>query len=343
MPLAKVRQVRSRVAQYSYYCANCGEQLIVGDGLRFCDQCGHRLGEGRVYSLQFGPVVVHQRLIPKKIWKAWGDYVLLDVLGDGGMGRVWRAMHKQSGQHFAIKLVHDNLTLRAGTARRFSQEAAQQRKIVHPNVVRIHDFVENKGVMGIVMELVDGPTLYDEMRSAVGGQMKLDWAIWLGTQMALGLSVVHENGYVHADVKPGNFLMTRDRDRLMIADFGIARDLKAELTGSKKRLRAGTPGFMSPEQIRGDRLDGRSDVYSLGCVLYEMLSGRTVFAGNTAEVLDKGHLRNRPVPLAQIRPGIPSDLDELIEEMLSKSRSDRPESARAVLDGLTMALKRSSS
>ena len=313
------------------YCVGCGTGLVAG--MRFCDHCGTGLSRGNVRNVTFGPVVIQAQLVPRRINGLLEDYVLLDELGRGGMGRVLRAMACQSGQQFAIKVISDDFTLRSAP-RRLKEEAERQSQIVHPNVVRVYRFVDFNRTLGIVMELVNGITL-DELRKQTGGPVSLDYVLWLMPQMAAGLAEIHRNGYVHADVKPSNYMVSRENGQdvaVKLTDFGIARDLKAELTGRGKRLRAGTPGFMSPEQIEGKPLDVASDFYSLGCVMYELLAGQPVFANNDIDELYDAHMRQPPTSLRHLAPSTPEWVERLILWMLAKDKRRRPASANDILE-----------
>jgi serine/threonine protein kinase len=318
----------------SFFCPACRE-LLVPD-LLFCDQCGSSLGSRgeNLVSITFGPVVHSQGAIPTKILGTFSEYVLLSEIGAGGMGRVYRAMAPRSGQLFAIKVVSADLKLRGGTAGRFAKEAETQSQIVHPNVVRVHAFREDAGVMGLIMELVDGQSLDLWLGSLPNRQAPVAKAEWLIRQMLAGISVVHYHNYVHADVKPGNFLLGQTDHHehvLKIADFGIARQLQKALTGPKPKFWAGTPGYMPPEQIRGEHLDARSDLYALGCLLYELLAGRIVFPGTSTDEQVQQHLHAAPQPLGTFRRDVPQHLSRLVSWMLQKDPQKRPASAGHVL------------
>ena len=325
------------MSQGRSYCGQCGH-LLLGQ-LRFCDQCGsalHTLQHGSI-PVQFGPVVEQLGNVPSRIEGLFGDYALLDPLGEGGMGFVFRAMHRWSGQEFAIKMVSEHLRFRRGLLEAFAREAETQAEIVHPNVVRVFQFARDGGRSALVMELVRGVTL-DVLVHQRGEQgVSRGQLLWLAGQMALGLTVVHDYGYVHADIKPTNFLFgTTDQGEtvLKIADFGIARSLRAELTGPKKRSRSGTPGYMSPEQIRGEQLTAASDLYSLGCVLYEVITGRPVFPLDDWEEAMRMHLELEPPPIEELRPDAPEQLAQLVRLMLCKEAKHRPKSAQAVFQHL---------
>jgi len=315
------------------YCRSCGVQL--GDLDRFCDECGAALARAGDYSVTYGPVVAQNGVAPQRILGIIDDLVLLSVLGEGGMGIVYRALAAQSGQEFAVKTVRESLQLKTRSlVARLEAEAQRQSSVVDPNVVRVFRFISREQ-LAIVMELVEGPTLEIAAQQA-GGVMPVPMAIHMGSQMARGLSVVHAHGYLHLDVKPSNFLVANiagTRSRLKIADFGIARELAGAMSG-EPRFAGGTPGYMSPEQILRGHLDARSDLYSLGCVLHELLSGRPVFETATTETLQAAHCGAPPTPLERIRPDIPVSLARLVDSLLSKNVGGRPSSAGAVYETL---------
>lgn len=315
------------------YCGKCG--AILAQHLRFCDQCGAPLTTSatRLYSIHFGPVVVRGETIPHRIEGVLEEYVFLRILGEGGMGRVMHAMHRFSGQHFALKVIHPQLRLRKGISRRFIEEAKMQSRIVHPNIVRVFRFLDVDGTMGLVMEFVDGVTL-EALLAAQPNGLEVNQVIWLMCQMAAGLGEVHRHGFVHADVKPANFFYGRGshgRPVLKTGDFGIAQNLQAELRRTGGRRRAGTPGYMSPDQIRGDRLTPASDLYSLGTVVYEMLTGRPVFPLED-EMLDERHLHAEPTPVGATHPHVPRVFRDLVQAMLAKTPDRRPQTANHVLE-----------
>ena len=319
------------------YCGQCGN--LMNGQLRFCDQCGSKLDRHQhgSISVHFGPVVEQLGSVPHRIEGLFGDYVLLDLVGEGGMGYVFRAMHRWSGQQFAIKMVSEELRFRRGLLEAFGREAETQAQIVHPNVVRVFQFAQDGGRSGLVMELVRGVTLGVLFHQRAERGVSQGQLLWLAGQMALGLTVVHDYGYVHADIKPSNFLFgTTDQNEtvLKIADFGIARSLRAELTGPKKKSRSGTPGYMSPEQIRGEQLTPASDLYSLGCVFYEVVTGCPVFPLDDWEKANRMHLECEPRPIAELRPDAPQSLVQLVQLMLCKEARHRPRSAQAVFQRL---------
>lgn len=309
------------------FCASCKARNE--PTARFCDWCGNPVRPRQSIRIEFGPNVIANDLVPHRILGTFRDYVLLDECGRGGMGVVYRAMGRASGQVFALKVLNARMGLNRSAVSILQNEAHAQSSIVHPNVVRVFEFVPGNRTSAIVMEFVEGPNVEHFVHRRPSQRVEPREAAWLAMHMANGLAVVHHQGLVHADVKAANFLfgtMYGNHTVLKVADFGIARSLKSEL-----KLRAGTPGYMSPEQIRGDHLTASSDIYSLGCVLYELLAGRPVFPGQTTEEIHHHHL-STPVP--DLSSAAPPHLTQLLHSMLAKSPQHRIQSMLAIVEAL---------
>jgi serine/threonine protein kinase/tetratricopeptide (TPR) repeat protein len=267
-----------------------------------------------------------------------GPYEILSPLGAGGMGEVYRARDMRLGREVAVKVLP---ALSAGSADamlRFEREAQAVAALSHPNVLSLHDFGNEGGVSYAVMELLEGETLRERLSaSAVPPRRAVEYA----QQMARGLAAAHDRGIVHRDLKPDNVFLTRD-GIVKILDFGLARPAderassgsgpQASLTESGTVV--GTPGYMSPEQIRGKPVDQRSDLFALGVILYEMLTGVRAFQGENAVETMMAVLQNDPILSAG--RGVPPELSEIVLHSLEKSPEDRFQSAR----DLAFALQR---
>lgn len=313
------------------YCRRCG--VLAPRVARFCGGCRSDLsGESSRILVRLGPVVRRRNAFPPRAIGSFGDLVLVRMAGRGGMGVVYEAFHRLSGQTFGLKLVSDHFRLRSGTEGRFKEEAAAQSSIVHLDVVRMFGLERHGGKLGLVMEYVAGSTLASLIHSGARG-MDLRAIGWCLGHMAAGLAEVHRRAYVHADIKPTNFLYGKDAmgsTVLKITDFGVTRNLRDQLTGGgHARVTSGTPGYMSPEQIRGDPLSPASDFYSVGCVLYEMLTGQPVFPFGDPR-LKQRHLTEEPARVSTIRPGLPEGIDRSVMALLVKDSSMRPSSLDAV-------------
>lgn len=252
-------------------------------------------------------------------------YRLVEELGRGAMGEVWRAEDTALGRDVAVKLLLEKGAA-DHAAERFRQEAQTAARLNHPNVVAVYDFDEDGARGYLVMELVAGRSLRDEL--ATRDTLEIDEACRLAGQAAVGLAAAHARDVVHRDVKPGNLLLAPD-GRVKVADFGIARaamDAGASMTVTGAML--GTSAYLAPERATGGTAEPASDVYALGCVLYEMLCGRTPFAGDPAAVVYQ-HVDRAPRPPAELRPDIPAALADFVLRMLAKDPAGRPTAADA--------------
>ena len=260
-------------------------------------------------------------------------YELVSLIATGGMAQVWQATDTVLGRPVAAKILHPHLATDRGFLVRFRREAVAAARLSHPGIVSIYDTVTQPGLEVIVMELVDGQTLRTQLDWQ--GVMSVAEAVDLGMQVADALSNAHAAGIVHRDIKPSNILMCRD-DRIMVTDFGIAKageDTDLTVTGTL----LGTAKYLSPEQVRGDASDPRSDLYSLGIVLYEVLTGRAPFKADTDAATALARLQ-KPVPrIRHINPELPQEFDDLVARLMSREPADRPARAndvRVALSGL---------
>ncbi|MFD3695316.1 serine/threonine-protein kinase [Streptomyces sp. NPDC058646] len=261
-----------------------------------------------------------------------GRYELAELIGVGGMGEVWRGRDLSLARDVAVKVIarpgEDKLALR------LRAEARAAARLSDPHVVAVHDVgegpVDGQTVVFLVMELVDGRPLGTQ-----SGPSAVEDVVRWGVQICAGLQAAHAAGIVHRDIKPGNILLTA-RGRIKICDFGIARQSGVRgltTTGSV----IGTPAYMAPEQAQG-RHDARTDLYALGCVLYELLTGEPPFTGSGWDVLAQ-HANRVPVPVRTHRPEVAGELDRLVLRLLSKDPADRPPSAAATGELLSLAGK----
>src|SRR5512132_1593535 len=232
----------------------------------------------------------------------------------------------------AIKLLREDGDPRS--IARFKQEAQILARLHHPNVVAVFDTGVDGGEGFIVMELVEGPTLRELLDRE--GRLPPERAAEIASALASALEFAHEHGVIHRDLKPANVLFMPD-GRVKLADMGIARLLAPEALTATLTLR-GTPRYVSPEQARGDQVDSRADLYSLGCVLFEMLTGRTPFEGNLA-ALSYAHVHTPAPGVRSIDPAVPTEMDELVAAMLEKDPADRPQTADDVRTALDAAMR----
>jgi serine/threonine protein kinase len=269
-----------------------------------------------------------------------GNYRILAPLGQGGMARVYRARQENLDREVAIKVLPPWYAADRSFVERFNLEARLVARLSHPNIVTVHDASEYNGLLYIVMQLVDGGTLkqrLDQLR-AQGKTMDLAEAAHIFRQLADALSYAHDQGIIHRDVKPVNVLMDRS-GRPILSDFGIAKVLASsheQLT--RPGAGVGTPEYMSPEQCMGGQIDGRADIYALGVMLYEALTGRTPFIGDNYPALAHSHLYEPPSPPSRFNPTLPPPVERVILTALMKDPAQRYQRASELADALDLAL-----
>jgi TolB-like protein len=258
-------------------------------------------------------------------------YELVRELGRGGMAVVYLARELKHDRWVALKVMHPELTTVLGSDR-FLREVSLTARLDHPHILAVHDSGEASGLLWYTMPFVEGGTLRQRLDRE--GRLPIDEALRLAAELGDALDYAHSEGIVHRDVKPENILLARGHARL--GDFGLARALEA--SGSRRvtgtGLAVGTPGYMSPEQASGGPVDGRSDIYALGCVLYEMLAGEQPYVGPTPQAALAKRLLGPPVPLTAVRDTVPAALDRAVTRALSPLGSDRFETAAGFRDAL---------
>lgn len=259
-----------------------------------------------------------------------GRYEILDEVGQGAMGTVYRARDPLIERTVAIKTVPIAQLRQEGAdaESRFLREAQSAGRLSHPNIVTIYDVGETDGLAYIAMEYLPGATLRDIMNK---GPMPLDLVLDTATQMAGALAFAHEHGVIHRDIKPANVVVTGRGGSVKLTDFGIAHLLNSEHTQTGQML--GSPRYMSPEQAMGREIDGHSDIFSLGAVLYEMLTGQYAFDADSLPAIVYRVIHEAPVPAASLRAQLPGALSDLLTRMLDKNPQARPD-ARALVNAL---------
>ena len=268
-----------------------------------------------------------------------GHYKIISLLGAGGMGEVYLAEDMQLRRKVAIKMLAPELILDERGLRRFEHEAHAASALNHPNILTIYEFGHADGLHFIASEFIDGATLRQKL---LPGKLELNAAVDIAIQMASALAAAHDSGIVHRDVKPENVVVRTD-GIVKVLDFGIAKlgekhGQKVSRSGmtvtssiSEPGMVLGTARYMSPEQARGLEVDARSDVFSLGSVMYEMVTGRAAFQGNTASDLIAEILKTEPAPPAQFAPDMPYELERIIGNALRKDRDNRYQAVRDLL------------
>ena len=258
-------------------------------------------------------------------------YRIVEQLGAGGMGVVFKAQDSRLERAVALKFLPEKLAQSPQALDRFRREARAASALNHPGICTIYDIGEQDGHPFIAMEFIDGETL----RSHIHGKpLPLDELLELGIEIADALEAAHAEGIIHRDIKPANIFVTK-RGRAKVLDFGLAKlvpkgittgdDSEADQSDSNSivGIISGTPSYMSPEQVRGDGLDSRTDIFSLGLVLYEMATGRQAFGGGTGGMIIEAVLTRPPAPVRSINPAIPPRLEEIIDKALHKDRDQR--------------------
>ena len=300
------------------------------DTLKFCGECG----------TQITPIEEAQPLVTKTIETPRaelttgstfaGRYQIIEELGKGGMGKVYKAVDTRINEKIALKLIKAEISSDNKTLERFGNELKLARKIVHKNVGRMYDINEEEGTHYITMEYVSGQDLKGLIRQS--GQLAIGTTISVAKQICEGLAEAHKVGVVHRDLKPNNIMIDREGE-VRIMDFGIARSLKEKsITGAGVMI--GTPEYMSPEQVEGKEVDQRSDIYSLGIILYEMVTGRVPFEGETPFTIGMKHKGETPKNPKVLNAQIPEDLSNMIMRCLEKDKEQRYQSSGEVQEEL---------
>ena len=262
-------------------------------------------------------------------------YEIIEKIGNGGMASVYRAKDKTLGRNVAIKVLKDEFANDQEFIKRFQIEAQSAASLSHPNIVSIYDVSNDNDTHYIVMELIEGQTLKD----IINKEGKLDWkkSAEIASQIASGLSTAHKNHIIHRDIKPHNIVITKD-GMAKITDFGIAKATTTSTINANSNS-LGSVHYFSPEHARGGYTDEKSDIYSLGVVLYEMVTGKLPFDGDSAVGIAMKHLKEKPVPPKEISPDIPEGLNDIILKAMQKEVSNRYVSASSMYNDLQKVLK----
>ena len=284
-----------------------------------------------------------------EIGRDFDHYRLLSLLGKGGMGEVYLGEDMLLKRKVALKLLPAVFTNDTGRVRRFAQEARAASALNHPNIITIHEIgeapTENGATHYIVTEYVEGETLRQRLARAPLGRIEASEAIDIASQIAAALSAAHEAGIMHRDIKPENVMVRRD-GLVKVLDFGLAKltepappviDTQASTlarNSTEAGMVMGTPRYMSPEQARGEKVDARTDIFSLGVMLYEMVAGRAPFAGGTSNDVIAAILRDAPSPLAGCAPNAPPELERILSRALRKDRDERYQTVKELLRDL---------
>jgi pentatricopeptide repeat protein len=312
------------------------------------------------------PVQLAAGLIGKKV----SHYRVLEVIGGGGMGMVYKAEDLKLGRRVALKFLPEELVGDSMTLRRFEREARTASSLNHSNICTIFEFGEHEGQPFIVMELLEGETLRElisKSQVSAGGvrwHLALERVLDIAIQTTDGLDAAHQKRIIHRDIKPANIFLTT-QGQVKILDFGLAKRATAaseceaeeprlyqphelpphgrtliEHTLTRTGMAMGTAGYMSPEQVRGEKLDARTDLFSFGLILYEMAAGQRAFSGNTAAILKDAILNHTPAPLHDLNSRLPPKLEEIVNKTIEKDRERRYQSAAEMRADLEILKKR---
>ena len=263
-------------------------------------------------------------------------YELIEKIGSGGMAIVYKAKCHLLKRHVAVKILRPELVEDESFVARFKRESLAAASLSHPNIVNIYDVGEENGVYYIVMEYVNGKTLKEYIRE----KERLEWeeAVRIAAQICSALKHAHKNGIVHRDIKPQNILISED-GTVKVADFGIARAVSSATVTIAGANVMGSVHYFSPEQARGGYVDEKSDIYSLGIVLYEMVTGNVPFEGDTAISVALKHIQERVKPPWELNPSIPKSLNDVIEKATEKDQAGRYQTAGEMLRDLQRVLR----
>src|SRR3990172_2097993 len=305
-------------------CASCGASNEQGE--RFCGQCGRPLGQTPARTPTPAPSVA----LPAAF--AGGRYQVQRFLGEGGRKRVYLAHDERLDRDVAIAIIKTEGLDQEGLSRVRHEAQAMGRLGDHPNIVTVHDIGDDEGQPYIVSQYMAGGDLEGLLREAEGHRLPTDQAVRIANQIRQALEYAHDRGVIHRDLKPGNIWLTED-GTAKLGDFGLAVALdRSRVTMAGMML--GTVAYMPPEQALGRQADGRSDLYSLGCVLYEMLTGRPPFLGDDTVAIISQHINTAPVAPTWHNPEVPRALEALIMRLLAKNPDGRPESAAVMREAL---------
>lgn len=298
----------------SHFCSRCGREFLPSDGSR---QSGIKSSRNREGSLTTGSILA-------------GRYRILEDLGRGGMGVVYKAEDLRLKRHVALKLLPPDLTRDAEAKERFVVEARAASALDHPNICTIHEIDEtDDGQMFISMACYEGETLLKRLSR---GHLEPAEAMEIAIEVADGLAEAHEKGIIHRDIKPSN-IMLPTRGQAKVMDFGLAK-LAGQVVVTKPGSTVGTAAYMSPEQTRGKQVDHRTDIWSLGAVLYQMLTGQLPFRGDYEQAVVYSILNEEPEPIAGLRAGVPPELESIVGKALAKDPDKRYESIDHLLGDL---------
>jgi serine/threonine protein kinase/predicted Zn-dependent protease len=298
----------------------------------FCNRCGSSIAESHeTLTSPLSSKVTEKGYVYFSPGDLFAErYLIIEEIGRGGMGVVYKAEDRILGINVALKTIHPLYSDSPYMVHRFKEEILLARSISHENVIRIHDIGETDDIKYISMDYIKGQNLRELMR--ISGMLTAETAAKISERICLALKAAHEKGVVHRDLKPQN-IMIDSQGRALTMDFGLAKSMvTADKKYSKKII--GTPAYMSPEQAKGEETDQRSDIYSLGIIMYEMFTGKRPLKADSKEGYIRKHLKEKPKPPQDISPSVPAPLATIILKCLEKNKNRRYQSVQDVLEAL---------
>jgi serine/threonine protein kinase/tetratricopeptide (TPR) repeat protein len=315
-------------------CPKCSK--IVKPGDRVCQTCGAEIGEvSRTLTSGFASSPgedLWERFAPGKVFA--NRYTIIEEIGFGGMGRVYKAIDESLGIIVALKIIRPEYASNVRMIEHFKKETILARSISSEYVVRVHDLGESEDTKYISMDYVEGQNLRDLIRAS--GSLTIATAVKFGKQICSALSSAHKSGIIHRDLKPSNVMIDRT-GRVQVMDFGLAKTLDRE-EAHRAGAVVGTPAYMSPEQARGEKLDERTDIYALGLILYEMVTGCPVFEADSTTEYIKKQCNVDPEPPSRLNPSVSAALEAVILKCLKKNKNERCQTAEDVCQDLDLAV-----
>ncbi len=259
-------------------------------------------------------------------------YEIIDKVGSGGMADVYRAKCHRLNRYVAMKILKPEYSSDRNFVSKFRAEAQSAAGLSHPNIVNVYDVGDDEGLYYIVMELVEGITLKKFIERK--GTLEIKEAIGISIQIAQGMEAAHANHIIHRDIKPQNIIISRD-GKVKVTDFGIA---KAATSNTVSQNAVGSVHYLSPEQARGGYSDEKSDIYSLGVTLYEMLCGKVPFAGDNSVSVALSHINDEATPIREIRPDVPVSIEKIVQKCMQKKPERRYLSASELIADLKRSI-----
>ncbi|NOR13241.1 MAG: protein kinase, partial [Candidatus Aminicenantes bacterium] len=312
----------------STQCPKCNSENT--DTARFCSDCGIQLISQKDIPAQTRTIETPVQELTRGTTFA-NRYEIIEELGTGGMGKVYRVEDMKAKEEIALKLIKPEIVADIKTIDRFRNELTTARKIRHKNICGMYHLGEDKGSYYITMEYVPGEDLKSFLRRSK--KLTVETTVSIGIQICDGLSEAHRMGVIHRDLKPSNIMIDREGNA-RIMDFGIARSLKGKgITGPGVMI--GTPEYMSPEQVEGKEIDQRTDIYSFGVIIYEMVTGRVPFEGDTALTIAVRQKTEEPKDPREFNTQLSEDLSRVILKCLEKDKGKRYQSIDQILDELS--------